>query len=102
MSVGMMQGRDVLAECMFDRRASHSNFAQEQSMSSTLARKANESAKESTPRTEAPVDSAPTPQPEPPGSPDKPYTKVPTAPELYRPYKELAVSERPYEPYKGI
>jgi hypothetical protein len=73
-------------------------------MSNQLATKTNESAKESISRTGAPVDSEPAQQPElPPGDPYKPYTEETTSPEPYRPYAEKpALSEPPYEPYKGM
>src|SRR5579871_2220213 len=69
-------------------------------MSDQLANNAKESAKEPIPRAGSLLDSKLSQQPEPPGSPYKPYTEEP-APEPYKPYAEKpALSEPPYEPYK--
>jgi hypothetical protein len=71
-------------------------------MSNQLATNANQSAKERISRTGALPDAEPVQQPKLPGPPYKPYTYEPATP-AYRPYAEKpALSEPPYEPYKGM
>jgi len=62
----------------------------------------NLSTKESVSPAGAQPDSEPVQQPELPGPPYKPYSEEPAAP-AYTPYAEKpALSEPPYEPYKGM
>lgn len=71
-------------------------------MSNQLARSVNQSAKEPVPGAGALLESEPVQQRELPSPAYKPYTEEPTVPD-YRPYSEKpALSETPYEPYKGI
>lgn len=72
-------------------------------MSGESAKNANESAKETISRAGAPLVSEPAQAPELPGHPYKPYSEESAASEPYKPYAEKpALSDLPYEPYKGI
>ena len=71
-------------------------------MSTQLAASANQSAKELIPSAGVQRDSEPVQQPALPVPPYKPYTEEPAEPD-YKPYSEKpALSEPPYEPYKGM
>ena len=71
-------------------------------MSNQSGTNANQSAKEKIPRSGAEPGSETVRVPELPQPPYKPYSEEPAAP-AYTPYAEKpALSEPPYEPYKGI